>query len=158
MAYELMDISKMADPLINCDDYLMVNRNRKGIFTAYLVFLFVSLVGIGFLMIIGLVKAGISILMIVMPVLGLVFYRFYSEQNPVLVIDKNGITLEQKFYPWNIIESVKCEKWQSRKGYIHILICLKNRKIIRVTINELFDQPGKVIATYINRYFKQDHS
>ena len=153
-----MGISSMAGPLIDSEDHLIVNRNRKAIFTVYWLFLFISLIGIGLLMITGLVEAGISMLIIVMPVLGWVFYHFYSEQNPVFVIDKNGVTLKKKFYPWNIIESVKCEKWQSNRGYIHILIYLKNGKILRFTVNEMFDQPVKGIAAFINRNFKQDHA
>lgn len=149
MAYQLMDISKLFDPFIECGDHLFVNRKKKAIITMYLIIYSVTVLVLFLILINGYAEAAFSLLLITTPVLGLACYSAYAEKNPVLVIDKNGITLEGRFYPWDTIGSVKLEKYQTRWGYYHILFYLKNRKTVRLTVNDLLDQPLKVIAAYI---------
>jgi hypothetical protein len=154
MGYKKIDISELIDPAIQCDDQLIVNVDKKTSLISGLVFVGISIVilVLSISKFSGLPIWGIGIILLI----GLLYtIQNLVTHNPVLKIDKTGVSFSDKeFYSWDSIDKIVYEQDKSNEGSSYLKFYLKDEKEKELTNDGFLDQPISVIATYINRYFR----
>jgi hypothetical protein len=155
MANKEKDISTLFDPFIECGEALSVNMNKRRVYGFCIGVLVFFLVLVSSSIYEGQLAAVIFASGATL-FIAVVCFVIYLKENPVLVIDKKGITLKKKFYSWENIDAVKYGKASDSEGNDHIKFYLKGGKPVNLNLEPLLflDQKPKVMAAYIIKFFK----
>lgn len=153
MAYSVIDIDKLVDPSIECGDRLAVNMQKWKSLILLLSLLCLSLFS-SYRVMPGSRWEGIFVMVLTVPLLGWACYCVAVMYNPILAIDKSGISIRGKFYSWNNVDRIFFERNGNRKKASRIRVHLKNGGLVTFFIPIFVDQKPPEIAAYVVRYFK----